>query len=491
MNGPIDHLAWSRRRFLAGSTASSIGLLGLESLLRADAPAASADPMTTRLSHFAPKAKNCIFIFVFGGPSQMDLFDPKPELMRLHGQKMPDSLTANVRFAFLEKETATLMGAPRKFRKHGQSGLQFSELLPNIASCADDIAMIRSMHTDSFNHAPGELQMTTGVPMVGHPSMGSWITYGLGSPSRNLPGFVVLTAGGRVSQPLNWSNGFLPAAYQGVQFRNAGAPVLNLMNPAGVSAAVQQSQLQAVNDLNRNREAALHDPEIAARIASYELAFRMQTAGPELVELSGESKMTLDAYGIDRTETDEQLKHQRRCGGKGVMRAFSTNCLLARRLVERGVRFVQLMHGTWDQHDHLEPEQAYNCAIVDQPIAALLKDLKQRGLLDETLVVWASEFGRTPLGENRKGQSEVTGRDHHPFAFTLWMAGGGVKGGTTYGSTDEIGWSITETPVHVNDLHATILHLFGLDHLRLTYRFRGRDFRLTDVAGKVVHGILA
>ncbi len=472
--------------------AGGAGLAALASLLQDDgllaAEAAFADSMTPRRPHFAPRAKNCIFIFLFGGPSQMDLFDPKPLLNKMDGQPLPESMTKNIRFAFLEKDTATIVGSPRKFQKHGKCGHDFSELLPHLAGCADDIAMIRSLHTEAFNHGPGMLQMNSGVPLQGHPCMGSWMTYGLGSPSRNLPGFVVLTAGGRAPQnkAQNWTSGFLPPSHQGVQFRNQGEPILNLNNPAGIDPGIQRAQIDAILDLNRHRGSLVPDPEIAARISSYELAFRMQSAAPELVDLSGETSATLSAYGIDRTERAEQLKHKRRCGGPGVKRAFSTNCLLARRLVERGVRFVNLYHGSWDQHDQLDPELAYNCDIVDQPIAALLKDLKQRGLLDETLVVWASEFGRTPLGENRKGWDRVTGRDHHPFAFTVWMAGGGVRAGAAVGRTDEFGWGIEEAPVHVNDFHATILHLFGLDHERLTYRFQGLDHRLTNVGGRVV-----
>jgi len=486
----------TRRSFLDGM-AGGAGMAALASLLQQDGLLASessfVDPMRTRRPHFAPRAKNCIFIFLFGGPSQMDLFDPKPLLNRMDGEPLPESMTENVRFAFLEKNTAKIVGSPRTFRKYGQCGHDFSNLLPHLSDCADDIAMIRTLHTEAFNHGPGMLQMNSGVPLQGHPCMGSWMNYGLGSPSRNLPGFVVLTAGGRPPQnkAQNWTSGFLPPSHQGVHFRNQGEPILNLNNPPGVNEAIQRSQVEAIMDLNRHRYARIQDPEIAARVASYELAFRMQSAAPELVDLSGESKAALAAYGLERTESTEQLKHKRRCGGVGVKRAFSTNCLLARRLVERGVRFVNLYHGSWDQHDKLDPELAYNCDIVDQPIAALLKDLKQRGLLEETLVVWASEFGRTPLGENRKGWEKVTGRDHHPFAFTVWMAGGGVRPGARIGTTDEFGWGIEDEPVHVNDFHATILHLFGLDHERLTYRFQGRDHRLTDVGGHVVSGALA
>jgi uncharacterized protein (DUF1501 family) len=367
--------------------------------------------------------------------------------------------------------------------------MDFSELLPHLATCADDITMIRSMHTEAFNHHPGQLMMNTGVPTFGRPSMGAWLTYGLGSVAKNLPGYVVLTAGrGTSGGASNWSSGFLPTTYQGVLFRGKGEPVLNLANPKGLSGAMQAKSIAAIRDLNKERHAALGDPEIASRIAAYELAFRMQSAAPELIDLSKEPARVREAYGLDRDEPD--LKAHRG-GGKGQYRAFAANCLLARRLVERGVRFINLYHASWDHHSNLEAELPHNCRMADQPIAALLKDLKQRGLLDTTLVIWLSEFGRTPLGENRPGYKSVTGRDHHPFAFSIWMAGGGSKPGQVVGKTDELGWKVVEDPIHVNDFHATLLHLFGLDHLKLTYRFQGRDFRLTDVAGRVVKKLLA
>jgi hypothetical protein len=457
-----------------------------EELLAADP---SRDPLAPRPAQFAPKAKSCIFIFMEGAPSQMDLFDPKPKLNELNGQKLPDSLTKQVRFAFIQKETAVLMGTPRKFQKHGQCGMEMSELLPHIGSCADEIALIRSMHTDQFNHHPGQLMMNCGVPTFGRPSMGAWLNYGLGSASKNLPGYVVLTAGRGISGGASlWSSGFLPSNYQGVLFRNQGDPVLNLGNPPGITPEMQHYGIDTISDLNRLRHKQIRDPEIASRISAYELAFRMQSAAPELIDLSGESKATLEAYGVERE--DPKVKTDRG-GGPGQFRAFARNCLLARRLVERGVRFVNLYHASWDHHSNLDVELGFNATMADQPIAALLKDLKQRGLLDSTLVVWGSEFGRTPLGENRKGYKTVTGRDHHPNAFSIWMAGGGVKGGQVIGETDEIGWNITSDPIHINDLHATMLHLFGLDHTRLTYRFQGRDFRLTDVAGNVVQKLLA
>jgi hypothetical protein len=489
-----EYLRQSRRDFLTSST-SGIGLLALASMLRDDgllageAHSDSADPLTPKVAHFAPKAKNCICIYLEGAPSQIDLFDPKPKLNELHGQKLPDSMTKKVRFAFIQKEGARLLGSPRTFKKYGQCGMELSDFLPHLATCADDIALVRSMHTEAFNHHPGQLMMNTGVPTFGRPSMGSWLTYGLGSTARNLPGYVVLTAGrGTSAGATAWSSGFLPTTYQGVLFRNKGEPVLNLANPEGLSDAMQRQTIAALRDLNRQRHAQLGDPEINSRIAAYELAFRMQSAAPELIDLSRETKATRDLYGLDRVEPPIKAS---RGGGRGEFHAFAANCLLARRLVERGVRFVNLYHASWDHHSNLDAELGHNCLMADQPVAALLKDLKRRGLLDTTLVLWISEFGRTPLGENRAGYKTVTGRDHHPFAFTIWMAGGGIQGGQVLGKTDDLGWNVVEDPVHVNDFHATALRLFGLNHLKLTYRFQGRDFRLTDVAGKVVTKLLA
>jgi len=488
---PDDIIRLTRRDFLT-STASGLGLLALASIFREQGLLAADDAPNLfgpKPPHFAPKAKACIFIFMEGAPSQMDLFDPKPKLNELDGQKLPESLTQNVRFAFIRKESAVLMGSPRKFRKHGQCGMELSDLLPYLGECVDDIALIRSMHTDQFNHHPGQLMMNCGVAQFGRPSMGSWLNYGLGTESKNLPGYVVLNAGRGLSGGATlWSNGFLPSSYQGVVFRNQGDPVLNLSSPPGITPEMQHYGLTTINDLNRLHHERARDPEVESRIAAYELAFRMQTAAPELIDLSKESHATLEAYGLNRE--DPKVKTDRG-GGPGQFRAFSRNCLLARRLVERGVRFVNVYHASWDHHSNLDAELGFNATMADQPIAALLKDLKQRGLLDSTLVIWGSEFGRTPLGENRKGYAKVTGRDHHPFAFSIWMAGGGIKGGQVIGETDDLGWNIVKDPVHINDLHATALHLFGLDHTRLTYRFQGRDFRLTDVAGKLVPQLLA
>ena len=493
---PIQEAAHFTKRDFFTTTANGLGMLALGSLLSEDRLLAvpegvplAADPLAPKPPHFAPRAKNCIFIFMEGAPSQLDLFDPKPKLNELNGKPLPESLTKNVRFAFIKKESAVLMGSPRKFSKHGESGMEFSDLLPNLAQCADDILQVRSMHTDQFNHHPAQLVLSCGRGTFGLPSMGSWLTYGLGSDSSNLPGYVVLTAGRGTSAGTSlWQSGFLPSVYSGVLFRNQGDPVLNLHNPAGVSAALQREGLDALAALNARHFERMQDPEIASRIAAYELAFRMQTAAPEFIDISDETPATLEMYGVGRE--DAKIKASRG-GGPGQYQNYAKNCLLARRLVERGVRFVNIVHASWDHHSNLDEELAFNSGMADQPIAALLKDLKQRGLLDETLVVIAGEFGRTPLGENRGGSKNVTGRDHHPNAFTILLAGGGIKGGMTYGETDEIGWNIVKDPVHINDLHATMLHLFGMDHLRLTHRFQGRDFRLTDVAGKVARDWLA
>jgi len=481
-----------RRRFIA-SAASGIGGIALASLLQKDgllqAEETSANPLAARQPPFQPRAKNCIFIFLAGAPSHVDLYDPKPVLNDQHGEPLPESLTKNVRFAFIKKESARLLGSPRKFSKHGQCGMELSDLLPNIGRHADDIALVRSMHTDAFNHHPAQLMMNTGVPRFGRPSMGSWVNYGLGSASENLPGYVVLTAGrGSSGGVSNWSSGFLPSTYQGVLFRSEGEPVLNLNNPPGVTDATQQLGLQAINALNSRRLELAGDQEIASRTSAYNLAYRMQAAAPGLIDLKNESKATLDAYGVNRAEP---ARHNFRGGGAHVYKQFSTNCLLARRLVERGVRFVTLMHASWDHHANLTPELTYNAGMLDQPVGALLQDLKRRGMLEDTLVVCAGEFGRTPLGENRNSSKNNTGRDHHPYAFSLWLAGGGIKGGQVVGKTDDIGWAPVESPVHVNDLHATILQLFGFDHLRFSHKFKGLDVRLTDQGGKVVQQLIS
>ena len=451
------------------------GLLG-ESLSAAPADPRRMNPLATRLGHFPAKAKSVIFLFMAGGPSQLELFTPKPKLQELDGQTIPPSYVENKRFAFI-KQDAKLLGTKRTFQKHGQSGAEMSELLPHLATVADDLCIVRSIKTDVFNHGPAKLFLNTGSPQfMGRPSMGAWVTYGVGSECQDLPGFVVLQSGPRGPRggaPL-WGSGFLPTTYQGVPFRAGPEPILNLSNPRGIDATRQNDFVSAVNDLNRARLDVTGDPEISTRIAAYEMAYRMQTSAPELMDVAGESKATLDSYGV--------------VPGKA---SFANNCLLARRLVERGVRFVQLYHTDWDHHGNAGTELGKSlderCREVDQPCAALVKDLKQRGLLDETLVVWGGEFGRTPQGEPR----DMLGRDHHIDGYTMWLAGGGTKPGVTVGNTDEIGYYAVEDVVHVHDLQATILHLLGLDHLKLTYRFQGRDFRLTDVAGNVVPKLLA
>jgi len=449
-------------------------------MLAGDAQAATgAPPLAPKPPHFAPKAKNCIFIFMAGAPSQLDLFDPKPKLNELHGKKMDAGLLKGKRFAFIKKESAVLMGSSRKFSRHGQSGMWFSDLLPHMAGCADDICMVRSMHTDQFNHHPGQLQMQCGEGRFGLPSTGAWLTYGLGSENQNLPGYVVLTAGrGSSGGATLWQSGFLPSTYAGVRLRNSTDPLLNLKNPDGLPPRLQRAGLDTLKQLNNQHLARMGDQEIASRIASYELAFRMQSAAPELIDLSGEKKHIMEAYGTERATP----KGGGRGRGNGKAYAeFSRNCLLARRMVERGVRFVNIIHASWDHHSNLDEELTFNAGMSDQPVAALITDLKEQGLLDETLVVWAGEFGRTPLGENRNGRKANTGRDHHPNAFTILMAGGGVKGGLSYGTTDEIGWQPVADPVHVNDFQATLLALFGLDHERLTYPHAGSERRLTSI----------
>lgn len=450
------------RRLFLSRTSGGLGSVALSAMM-------TAGP------HFAPKAKSVIFLFMEGAPSQLDLLDPKPAMARYDGQSLPPSMTKDLRFAFI-KPTAKIWASQRQFQRHGQSGIEISNLLPHLARHADDLCVVRSLQTDQFNHHPAQLMMVCGSQLVGRPSMGSWVLYGLGSESRDLPGFVVLGSGrGATAGAQLFSSGFLPPVFQGTPFRSSGDAVLHLKNPEGIDAAKQRSRLDVIRDLNRRRFDELGDPEIAARIESYELAFRMQSAAPELLDLSQESVATKAAYGIDRDET----------------RAFGANCLLARRMVERGVRFIQLTHGSWDDHNFLNKNLGKNCRMTDQPAAALLADLKQRGLLDSTLVIWGGEFGRTPFVEDNRPGDDSRGRDHHPSAFTIWMAGGGVKPGQIVGKTDELGLAPVEDKVHIHDLHATILHLLGIEHKKLTYRYQGRDFRLTDVAGNVVHKIIS
>jgi hypothetical protein len=478
---PNDSLFKHVRRDFLTTSASGVGGVALSSLLNGET-LADGTTMAERQSHFPAKAKACIFIYMAGGPSHVDLFDPKPLLNSRDGQRMPDSLLGEVEFAFIEKDKAVLKGSPARFQQHGECGIEYSNMIPGIGSCADDIALIRTMHGEQFNHHPGQLLLSCGKAELGRPTIGSWLLYGLGNAAENLPGYVVLTAGrGASGGSSNWSSGFLSSTYQGVPFRDRGDPVLYLSNPPGVGPNNQRRTLDTIRKLNGFRLETNADPEIASRIAQYELAFRMQSAAPELTDLSGETQATLDAYGVGRPSPRPTAEMQ----SGDTYHRFSANCLLARRLVERGVRFVNIIHASWDQHGNLKHDLAWNCRMADQPIAALLKDLKTRGMLDDTLVVWGSEFGRTPLGQGNDG------RDHHPHAFSMWMAGGGAKGGTVHGVTDEIGWAPVQDAVHVNDFQATLLHLFGLDHERLSVNHRGLNVRLTNLEGEVVHDVLS
>lgn len=457
-----------------------MSLMGAGGSARAgDGGLGGVHPFAPKPTHYSARAKRVIYLFMAGGPSQLELFDYKPELVRLNGQPIPDSFLEGKRFAFMDssfKERSKLMGTRRSFRQHGRSGMWVSELMPHTAQIVDHITMVRSCATDLFNHAPAKLFMNTGSGQFGRPSFGSWVSYGIGSESSNLPGFVVLQSGPRGPRggAVNWSSGFLPTQHQGVPLRNQGEPILNLSTPHGVTSAAQRRTIDAVNDLNRRRWDETLDAEIQTRIAAYEMAYRMQTSAPELMDVRGESDATLKLYGAQ----------------PGVA-SFGANCLLARRLVERGVRFVQLYHTNWDSHggpgENLQSDFEKVCRDVDQGCAALVLDLKSRGLLEDTLVIWGGEFGRTPMGENR----ETTGRNHHIDAFTMWFAGGGVKAGVELGRTDDLGFNAVEDRVHAHDLHATLLHLLGMEHTRLIYRFQGRDFRLTDIAGDVVRKMLA
>ena len=474
-----DFLAARTRRHFLSRCAVGLGGIALASMLNQarGAGAAPAGPLAPKPTHFPARAKNIIYLFMAGGPSQLELFDYKPKLAELNGQPIPQSFIEGKRFAFMDSSHGTrLMGTRRQFAQHGRSGMWVSELFPHTARIVDDLTMVKSCQATLFNHAPAKLFMNTGSGQFGRPSMGSWLNYGLGSECQDLPGFVVLQSGPRGPRggAVNWGSGFLPTTYQGVPFRGTGEPILNLTRPAAVTADGQRDALDALRDLNLQRSVATGDPEIATRIAAYEMASRMQSSAPELIDLKAESAATLKSYGIE----DQRP-------------SFARNCLLARRLVERGVRFVQLYHTNWDSHggpgENLQADFEKVCREVDQGQAALVQDLKERGLLKDTLVIWGGEFGRTPMGENR----DTTGRNHHIDAFTMWFAGGGTKAGQVIGETDELGFNAVRDPMHVHDLHATILHLLGLDHTRLTFRFQGRDFRLTDVHGKVNHKLFA
>ena len=460
----------TRRAFL-GRSAGGIGSVALASLLNDQLQAGQGSLPNF---HHAPKAKRVIFLFMAGGPSHIDLFDPKPKLNELDGKKIPQELLKDHQQFALIRGTPNLKGSPYAFRQHGQSGTVISELMPHLSKLADELTVIRSMHTDTNVHDPGVNFMNCGTLLGDRPTLGSWMSYGLGSDNQDLPAYTVLTSGVSDGQPLLqsfWGNGFLDSRHAGVPFRNSGAPVLHLDNPKGVSTQDRRRELDLIQWMNGRQHEALGDPEITTRIASYELAFRMQASVPQLADLSKESEKTMEQYGADR-----------------VKPSFARNCLMARRLVESGVRFVQLYDRGWDSHTDMDREHRRQCGAADQPIAALIADLKQRGLLDDTLVIWGGEFGRTPVAQV---MGKTWGRDHHPHGFTMWMAGGGMKPGLTYGATDEFGYHAVENKVHVHDLHATILHQLGIDHKRLTFRSQGRDFRLTDVHGHVVKDLLA
>lgn len=483
-SGMASQLQQTTRRHFFGRCAIGLGSIALGTLLKADDATRSrlmlaSSPFSPKKSHFLPRAKNVIYLFMAGGPSQLELFDYKPKLQELNGEPIPESFVRGKRFAFMEtfaKDRPKLLGTRRAFTRHGQSGAWVSDVFPHTATIVDDISLVHSCATDVFNHAPAKLFMNTGSAQFGRPSLGAWVSYGLGSESQELPSFVVLQSGPRGPRggAVNWGSGFLPTTFQGVPLRGQGEPILNLSNPDGVNQLRQRQALDAIRDLNLKRLVEMGDPEIATRIAAYEMAYRMQTSGPELIDLSKETPQTLAMYGAEPGRA-----------------SFANNCLLARRLVERGVRFIQLYHTNWDSHggpgEDLQQSFERVCRDVDQPCAALVKDLKQRGLLDETLVIWGGEFGRTPMGENR----ETTGRNHHVDSFTMWFAGGGVKAGHVMGATDELGFAPVQDRVHVHDLHATILYLLGIDHTKLTFRFQGRDFRLTDVHGEIVKPLLA
>jgi hypothetical protein len=468
-----------RRSFLA-QTGIGLGAAALASFLKPRASHADALPTSRGIIsplHHAPKIKRVIFLYMSGGPSHLETFDPKPELKRRTGEPMPESITKGQPIAQLQGKSALkVLGPLFDFKQHGQSGQQISSVLPHIGSIADDICIIRSMVTEAINHDPAHTFMNTGTTVSGRPSIGSWLLYGLGSETENLPGFVVLTSeGGRNPQPISsrmWHSGFLPSRFQGVMFNSKGSPVHYLNRPAGVSLPQQQDIIDTASALNRQQQQKTGDPEIETRISQYEMAARMQLSVPQLMDIRDEPASTLELYGCTP--------------GDG---SFASNCLLARRMAERGVRFIQLYHRDWDHHNDLHKFMQICSGHCDRASAALVTDLKQRGLLKDTLVIWGGEFGRTPMAQDGKG--EQLGRDHHMKAFSLWLAGGGIKPGITYGNTDDFGYHATENIVHVHDLHATLLHLLGIDHERLTYFTQGRDFRLTDVAGKVVKDILA
>ncbi|MFP6880063.1 MAG: DUF1501 domain-containing protein [Roseibacillus sp.] len=478
MTTPLHH---QTRRLFLQKTGFGFGGAALASLMNGDAAAATDDPLSRQGLHHAPKAKRVIYIHLVGAPSHLDLFDFKPELQKRHGQLCPDEFFKGKQLAFIRQQP-NLLGSPKEekftFKKCGDSGLEISNLLPNLQGMADELCFIKTLHTDQFNHAPAQMFALTGFNRFGRPSIGSWVSYGMGSPNNNLPGFVVLVTGQVLGAGNSaWGSGFLPTFHQGIEFRSQGDPVLFLSNPKGVSGKERKLVVDAVNDLNQLALADVGDPEIATRISQYELAYRMQTSVPELMDIASEPKRIHEMYGTQPGKT-----------------SFANNCLLARRMVERGVRFVQLFDQGWDHHGSVFDRLPQKTKQVDKPIAALLRDLKERGMLDDTLVIWNAEFGRTPMAQGTSGNGEErtkAGRDHHKEAYTVWMAGGGTKPGHVHGETDDFGYGIARDPVHVHDFNATILHLLGIDHERLTFRYQGRRFRLTDVHGNVVKGVLA
>jgi hypothetical protein len=477
----FDHLARLNRRQFFGSSAAGVGLAALASLLGEETARGQGrgEPGLPGLPHHRPTARRVVVLWQGGGPSHVDLFDEKPVLRRMAGQDIPDSVRGNTRLSTMSSGYGKwpCLPAIKPFRRYGQSGIALSEMLPNVGSLADDICVVRSMNTEAVNHAPGVTFFMTGSQVPGRPSLGAWLAYGLGSESANLPTFVVMTSSdrgktcGQLFFDYYWGAGFLPSRFQGVRFRNTGDLVPYLANPSGVSRESRRALLDDLAAMNADHLADYGDPEIETRIAQYEMAFRMQTSVPDLVDFSNEPRRTLARYGPDAL----------------VKGTFANNCLIARRLLERGVRFVQLMHSGWDQHSNLFTQLEAQCRDTEGPSAALVRDLKERGMLDDTLVVWGGEFGRTPFGQGEP--ADPRGRDHFGRAFSWWLAGGGIKPGTVYGETDAFGWNITADPVHVHDMQATLLHLCGIDHTRLTFRYQGRQYRLTDVHGDIVHGI--
>ncbi|MFN6128865.1 MAG: DUF1501 domain-containing protein [Planctomycetota bacterium] len=481
MERPLhDFLTQRTRRYFLGAAGTGLGALALNQLTGMANDPTNKNPLAPRGSHFPAKAKRVIYLHMTGSPPNLDLFDHKPKLIELDGRDAPDSVIKGREFAFTTG-VPKLLGTRHQFEPSGQCGMLLSDCLPHLKQVADELCVVHSMHSDQFNHAPAELLIYTGSPRSGRPSFGSWLTYGLGSENENLPAFVVLISSG--VQPnggkSSFGSGFLPSVFQGVQCRSQGEPVLYVSDPPGMDRTVRRKSLDTLGELNAMQAEAFGHPETMTRIAQYELAYRMQTSVPEVMDISRESQETLDAYGAN----------------PGVS-SLANNCLLARRLVEAGVRYVQLFDWGWDFHG-TSPEAdireglTNKCATMDKPVAALIKDLKQRGLLEETLIIWGGEFGRTPFREGRTAASALLGRDHYPDCFTMWMSGGGTRGGTEYGQTDELGFSVAENPVHIHDLQATWMHLLGFDHTRLTYRFQGRDYRLTDVQGNVIRALVA